>query len=1405
MKKMVVIILLLTMLGLITPAISFSTKVDAVEASSTDTPTNLIVGNQSTFEDTTSLPPGWDAFCGGTLSVSNIVAHSGASSLRLAERTQAWYSPEYNIYDIVKEAGAGIYTISLWVYTDTLSSSPRNGRLLIRGNAEDDNSFINYDSGSYYAVLTSSISTEVNTWTQYSATFEVLSGDITRASGTFNVCIDTLEGVTNQNVYLDDFLIYKEPVNFLSGTKGNFETASVPAGWSAFGGGTLTTSTTIAHGGSYSLKLAGRTQAWYSPQYNIYDILKAGGAGTYTIRFWVYVDILSSSPKNGKMLVRGSTADDMNSFITNNNGQYYGYLTSTISTPVSTWTQYSATLNVLSSDLTRATGTFNLMIDTLEGVTGQNLYFDDFEIIKCPSNGVYNGIFENPMALEGWNVTTFSGGTMTQYNTDKHTGNYSMKFTRPSVNTSAATPITPILNANGIGKYLLTFWAKLDTTATTTEPINAYFTNGANDILVANGTINKNTWTKFAVIVDIDTTELSQMTSSGVAYLHWTGAASNPTTTAFLIDDLNLTFPTDYDGDLLTNSGFEFDTIDWEAYATCDISLDNQIKNSGSYSCYVTDRYNRVDVSKQDITDALLANDSGEYSVETYIRLAEGYTSAKAQICIQTVSTDTSSGTNGHRWFVTPFFTLTSSGFTKLEGTLDVQWADDLSYAEFYINFNDNYTNDSAPFYIDDSKLTKVGFDEQSVDHLVERWRVQELSFTSSYADTTSIQESFEDTSIPAGYSAFGGGTLSTSTTVAHSGSRSLKLADRTQAWYSPAYNIYSALKSGGAGIYNVSFWVYVDALATSPSNGRIIIRGTSADQYSFFNSGQSYGVISNTVSTPVNTWTNYIGAVTITSADISGATGDFNLCMDLLPGVTGQNLYIDEVKVSKQYYSSPFNDVTMDVTFEGPNDTTMVMPAFWDGDVTWKVRFAPTYIGVWEYTTSCNDTSNTGLHNQTGTIGCVSYTGNLEIFQRGFVKARSGERYFSYNDGESFFYLGDTHWGMPTESFDSSTVEGIDSHFKYIVDDRVSKGFTVYQSEPIDANYNLRNGFSYADLAGFKDLDDKFEYIANAGLVHANAQLFFTSELDSNEASYSTAYLQKLSRYWVARYAAYPVMWTTAQETDDDYYGRFDIATSPWKTVFNAVHQYDPYLHPQTAHQENTGDTRAADSAYKDLAGYSWFSSQWAPYKSTQLDFSVPLDYWNYSSTRPAILYESFYENLCTNGFGERHQGWCAYLNGMYGYGYGVQDIWLYNTDYSEGFDTTVDGITITIAMKQVTWETSVNFDSSTQVGYMRDFFQRTNWWELIPRFDSTAWFSNNSSYYSVASKDNDVYVAYFYNTTTNTGTLKGMDNTAYTAKWFNPRTGADTTIGTITPSGGQYTIPAKPDGNDWVLYVYH
>ena len=111
----------------------------------------------------------------------------------------------------------------------------------------------------------------------------------------------------------------------------------------------------------------------------------------------------------------------------------------------------------------------------------------------------------------------------------------------------------------------------------------------------------------------------------------------------------------------------------------------------------------------------------------------------------------------------------------------------------------------------------------------------------------------------------------------------------------------------------------------------------------------------------------------------------------------------------SSKSYPNPVTDVNMTATFTN-GDTTITRPAFWDGGNSWKIRFAPTRTGTWSYTTNCDDASNAGLHNQTGTVQAIAYSGSLDIYKHGFLKVSDNHHYFTHADGTPFFYLGDDH-----------------------------------------------------------------------------------------------------------------------------------------------------------------------------------------------------------------------------------------------------------------------------------------------------------------------------------------------------------------------------------------------------------
>jgi hypothetical protein len=563
-----------------------------------------------------------------------------------------------------------------------------------------------------------------------------------------------------------------------------------------------------------------------------------------------------------------------------------------------------------------------------------------------------------------------------------------------------------------------------------------------------------------------------------------------------------------------------------------------------------------------------------------------------------------------------------------------------------------------------------------------------------------------------------------------------------------------------------------------------------------------------------------------------------------MLPDITEKTNYVTDVWVAVEIEFEAtvevkdFNDAVLDVTFTNrETGTQLVMPGFWDGEKSWKVRFAPTEHGVWEFVTATSGATDIGINGQTGTVAANNYKGDLDIYKHGFVKTQENVRYFVYADGTPFFYLGDTHWNMITEEFDSAGNRAGDiqtnSHFKYIVDRRAAQGFTVYQSEPIGASYNVEDGkISKTDIKGFQKMDKYFQYIAQKGLVHANAELIFPSA--ATQPGFSNN-VEALTRYWVARYGAYPVMWTLGQEVDDAT-NQKEGTLLVYQRMCLQLAACDPYKNPISAHQLN-GSSITVDgyvvvagidggyndydptatqrkgftrpSKFKDVAGHSWWANQWRPVVDQQFNFGIPKDYWDNGQNKPIVNYEARYHFLYGGDFCMRAQAWIVYLTGHVGHGYGGADMWLYQGSYatdSDGFDG-VD--IITIEQKTTTyWSDLIDANISDELIYLRGFMESVGWYNLTPDFDNGNAFKkadNKEGYYACAYTGDEVYVVYLYNRTTDSaGSLVNMDkNATYTAQWFDTRTGKYTLISKELKVDGTYDIPQKPVADDMVLLV--
>ncbi len=554
----------------------------------------------------------------------------------------------------------------------------------------------------------------------------------------------------------------------------------------------------------------------------------------------------------------------------------------------------------------------------------------------------------------------------------------------------------------------------------------------------------------------------------------------------------------------------------------------------------------------------------------------------------------------------------------------------------------------------------------------------------------------------------------------------------------------------------------------------------------------------------------------------------------------------------SNKKYDDPFNDVDVDLILTN-GTLTYTVPGFWDGDDTWRVRFTCTEEGTWTYKTVCTDTENSSLHNQAGTVICTKYTGDLDVYKHGFVKTQANTKYFTYNDGTPFFYLGDTHWGLGLETIDM---------IKEIVKTRAEQGYSVFQSEPLDAKFKFQDGITSEDIEGLKEHDEKFKEIASYGLTHTNAAHFFPAfmqEFIDNHGGYSETLmgvgtkngenvnlydlsdqaknaLEKICRYWVARYSAYPVMWTLAQEVDKDFFWtitpdfhkhkQWGLLNNPYKYVAEFFGKYDPYNHPLTAHQEGSSFTKASNSAFRDMKEHTWYASQWNPKVTGESIIESPFDYWEYGQGKPVIRYESYYYMVQTKDFGARARSWFALLSGMCGLGYGAQGAWFYMHSYRATVDSD-DGVdVVTVAEKaehKAKWKEALQIPSSIQVTYIRDFMENhvVDWYTLIPRFEDTAYLERDEGAYGViaSNADNSKIVVYFYNfsdTTlaakpnavnsgTKTGKLNCLEaNGNYKYSCFNPITGKIDESGTFTATkDGTWIMPEKAT-SDMVFYIY-
>lgn len=118
--------------------------------------------------------------------------------------------------------------------------------------------------------------------------------------------------------------------------------------------------------------------------------------------------------------------------------------------------------------------------------------------------------------------------------------------------------------------------------------------------------------------------------------------------------------------------------------------------------------------------------------------------------------------------------------------------------------------------------------------------------------------------------------------------------------------------------------------------------------------------------------------------------------------------------------YKNPFVEVTLTADFtSATTGKTVRVRGFYDGEGKYKVRFMPTEVGEWTYTTHSNSSA---LDGKTGTMTCTAPSKD----NHGYVKAVG--KHFEFADGTLYYPVGTTAyaWTHMPQSVQHEAIESM-------------------------------------------------------------------------------------------------------------------------------------------------------------------------------------------------------------------------------------------------------------------------------------------------------------------------------------------------------------------------------------------
>jgi len=444
----------------------------------------------------------------------------------------------------------------------------------------------------------------------------------------------------------------------------------------------------------------------------------------------------------------------------------------------------------------------------------------------------------------------------------------------------------------------------------------------------------------------------------------------------------------------------------------------------------------------------------------------------------------------------------------------------------------------------------------------------------------------------------------------------------------------------------------------------------------------------------------------------------------------TQANVPIELTFTAQRAHGDPFNGLTLDVVFIGPDGATLRVPSFWAGGATWKVRFASPVVGIHRWITECNDPADAGLHGVSGRVEIARYRGKHPLYKHGPVRIAADRRHLEHADGTPFFWLGDTWWmGLchrlhwPDE-------------FKQLAADRKAKGFNVVQivaglypdMPPFDPRGANEAGFpwetNYARIRPeyFDAADQRLGHLVEQGFVPCivGAWGYFLPWMGVEKA-------KQHWRYLIARYGAWPVVWCVAGEANLRWYldKGFPYAeksqVAGWTDVMRYVRATDPFHRLVTTHPTGLDPLNSRHAVTDEsLLDFDMLQTPHGQREAVGPTVEAMTNAFLSRPAMPVVNGEPCYEMLNDKIPAEwpRAMFWLCMMNGAAGHTYGANGIWQCNRrDLPHGASPTGH------SYGRISWDEAMRLAGSRQVALGKKFLEQYPWHRCEPMPDSVAW----------------------------------------------------------------------------------